>query len=258
MALPDSGGIWRQGIPWPSGSRNSWMSALHLPQLVLWGTVCSPVRGGDRVSAQGFYPCIFMVDLWNIICVCLLQRCVDKDVQWMVGNKLHCFTFSEIPKCLILVKFSQFRISALPAKEQTSWSPSRQDAGQQQDCGRGLEPALSAHLTLQDGLCALLCPSGWVSVTQPQEAPVAICFWRTGSQYTNPSFCNLWIWALLSRVLLREHQELKKKIKKKKVQGCCFLLWAAASLHVFFPSALSPLECRFKVLAWICKTADNS
>lgn len=72
MALPDSGGIWRQGIPWPSGSRNSWMSALHLPQLVLWGTVCSPVRGGDRVSAQGFYPCIFMVDLWNIICVCLL------------------------------------------------------------------------------------------------------------------------------------------------------------------------------------------
>lgn len=78
----------------------------------------------------------------------------------MVGNKLHCFTFSEIPKCLILVKFSQFRISALPAKEQTSWSPSRQDAGQQQDCGRGLEPALSAHLSLQDGLCALLCPSG--------------------------------------------------------------------------------------------------
>lgn len=82
----------------------------------------------------------------------------------MVGNKLHCFTFSEIPKCLILVKFSQFRISALPAKEQSSWSPSRQDAGQQQDCGRGLEPALSAHLPPRDGLCALLCPSGWVSV----------------------------------------------------------------------------------------------
>lgn len=94
-------------------------------------------------------------------------------------------------------------------------------------------------------LLALLCD------TQTQGSSVTICFCWTGPLHTNPALCNLWLWSLLS----------------KKEQGHSLLWWAAARLHTcffpapyffFFPSTPLHLECKFRLLTWICKTAGCS